>query len=129
MSTPLNAALSLAAVGVGGATGAMLRYAVGLAASRFTFGQSFPLGTLLVNWLGCLAIGLLAWMWVDPSARWKLLLVTGVLGGFTTFSAFALETATMIDRRQFAMAAGYVLLTNAGCIGLAMLGMRFLRPG
>ncbi len=83
----------------GGGTGAVLRYAVGLWVEART-GPAFPWGTLTVNVAGCFAIGVLATLadehaWITPAAR--LLLVTGLLGGFTTFSTFGLETWELVE--------------------------------
>jgi CrcB protein len=99
---------------VGGGLGAVLRFALGswvLARA----GEGFPWGTLAVNWLGCLAIGLVAaLMAATPHApALRLFLVTGVLGGFTTFSAFGLETFELLadgeSGRAFLYVGGSVL--------------------
>ena len=94
-------------VAMGGALGSLGRYAVGLAATWA--GTSFPLGTLLVNVLGCFLIGLaLAAGWASDQPL-RLLLVTGFLGGFTTFSAFGGETIEL-----FRAAAPARALLNIG---------------
>lgn len=114
-------------VGVGGLLGANARYAVGrLTAERF--GTSFPVGTLLVNLSGAFVIGVLVTMLTarvaDPA--WRLLLVTGFLGGYTTFSAYSLEVVTLLLAGRWGTAAGYALASNLaalfacwGGIGLA----------
>ena len=92
--------------GVGGA----LRHGVNLAAFRLV-GGGFPYGTLTVNIAGSLCMGLLAgWfaLRADPGQTWRLFLTTGVLGGFTTFSAFSLDTALLYERGQVGLAALYV---------------------
>lgn len=93
---------------VGGGIGAMLRYAIGRAA--VLLGWAPPLGTLAVNVAGCLAMGLLAGWFArgagSDSAR--LFLLTGVLGGFTTFSAFGLDALTLWQRGAGGQAAVYV---------------------
>lgn len=110
-------------VAAGGALGSVLRYAVSvlLAAS---LGPGFPWGTLAVNVLGSAAIGALAGLGVEGG--WRLLLVTGLLGGFTTFSAFSLETALLWERGWW-LALLYVLASVAlGLAGFA-LGYGMLR--
>ena len=80
-------------------------------------GAGFPWGTLAVNAIGSLAIGALAGADVEGGAR--LLLVTGVLGGFTTFSAFSLDALTLWERGQASLAAAYV----AGSVILSLAGI------
>ncbi len=105
-------------VALGGGIGAWLRFAVG----RLVEVSAFPLATLLVNVSGSFAMGLLAgWLARHGTGgeSWRLLLGVGLLGGFTTFSAFSLELALMIERDQMALAAGYVLASVlAGVLGL-----------
>ena len=107
---------SLALVAAGGATGSVVRYITSVLAIEW-LGAAFPWGTLAVNALGSLVIGALAGADIEGEAR--LLLVTGFLGGFTTFSAFSLE-ATMLWSRSPALSAGYVaasiLLGGAFCL-------------
>lgn len=79
---------------IGAAAGGVLRYAIGTAVMQ-RFGGRFPLGTLAVNVTGCFLIGILMTLFTDrPAAHpnWRLLLVTGVLGGYTTFSSFGWES-------------------------------------
>ncbi len=111
--------MRLLLIAAGGAVGSVLRYALALATQHWA-GRAFPLGTLIVNVLGCFAIGLLSvWLdrlpWATPDVRFAL--VTGVLGGFTTFSAFALETEELIRAHSYAAAVLNVLLSV--CLGLA----------
>ncbi len=96
-------------VAIGGGAGAMLRYLAGLALPPLANG--FPLGTFAVNVAGGLAMGLLAgWLLKGGGGEpARLLLGTGLLGGFTTFSAFSLELATMAQRGALGLAAGYAL--------------------
>ena len=102
--------------GIGGA----LRHGVNLAAVRL-FGQGFPFGTLIVNVLGSFLIGVLAGYFAHRtglSQHLRLFLTTGILGGFTTFSAFSLDAALLVERNSHALAAGYVLAS----VGLAVAG-------
>ena len=102
MSVSLSGVLLVA---LGGAVGSVARYLVSVAALA-TLGAGFPWGTLAVNILGSAAIGVAAGMGIEGQQR--LLLVTGVLGGFTTFSAFSLETGALFERSPL-LAVLYVL--------------------
>ena len=104
-------------VAVGGAVGATARYGVTILAGRLT---TLPLGTLAVNVIGSAAIGALGGLGV--SGEWRLLLVTGVLGGFTTFSAFSLETG-LLWQRAWWLSAVYVAASVA--LGLAAFALCF----
>jgi len=112
--------MSLFLVAIGGAAGAMLRYLVSL----LFMGMGWPWGTLLVNVLGCLTMGTLAGMGLSPQQR--LLWMTGVLGGFTTFSAFSLETAALWERAHWEGVA-YVALTLALSLAAFAGGMWLAR--
>jgi CrcB protein len=118
-------------VGFGGAVGSMARYGVGLAAARITSGSAWPWATLTVNVVGGLLMGLLVgWMAQKGGAdqeNIRVLAGVGVLGGFTTFSAFSLETALMIERRQYGLAAAYVGLSVVIAIGALMAGLLIAR--
>lgn len=97
-------------VAAGGAIGSALRHLVGLWSLR-QFGPSFPWGTLMVNVTGSLLIGILAEAIArhfGASLEMRLFLMTGILGGYTTFSAFSLDAITLIERGQPAIAALYV---------------------
>lgn len=108
-------------VTLGGAIGASARYGVGLAAARL-FGTGFPWGTLTVNVLGGLAMGLLVGAFGHDRAK-VLLLGTGVLGGFTTFSAFSLETVLMLERGAFGLAGLYVAASVLAAMAALMIGL------
>jgi len=112
-------------VALGGAAGASARYGVGLVAARL-FGTSFPWGTLTVNVLGGLAMGLLAGLFGADRTR-MLLLGVGVLGGFTTFSSFSLETVLMIERGAVAAAGAYAAASVALSIGALVAGLALAR--
>jgi fluoride exporter len=108
---------------LGGGIGAAARHGVNLGAARM-FGFAFPWGTLIVNIAGSLAMGLLAgWLALKAGAGWsqhtRLFLATGILGGFTTFSAFSLDAALLYQRSEVALAAGYV----AASVLLSILGL------
>ena len=114
-------------VAVGGAIGSVLRYGLGRLLMHGAPVQAFPYGTLAVNLLGCLAIGLVAEFLLlqrilAPQPR--LLLQTGILGGFTTFSAFGLETVLMLRREQWLTAAIYVSTSVFGGLLAVWLGMK-----
>jgi CrcB protein len=101
---------NLLLVAAGGAVGASARHLVGLATLR-VFGSGFPVGTMVVNIVGCLAMGILVGLFatrIQGSQALRLLLATGFLGGFTTFSAFSLDFTVLWDRGQIALAIGYV---------------------
>ncbi|MEN8721494.1 MAG: fluoride efflux transporter CrcB [Alphaproteobacteria bacterium] len=118
-------------VGLGGGLGAMLRFATVNQAARL-LGAGFPFGTMAVNVIGSLLIGLLAGLILHrlPSEvmsvdQWRALLVTGFLGGFTTFSAFSLDALSLWERREVMAAASYIggsviLSILAVVIGLAL---------
>lgn len=95
-------------VAAGGAIGALLRYAVVQLASQLQ-GYNFPFGTILVNVAGSLAIGLLMARYThSDSEAARLFFVTGVLGGFTTFSAFSWDALQMLQRGQMGAAFFYI---------------------
>ncbi len=108
---------------LGGGVGSMARYGLNLALARPA--GAWPWATFTANVAGGLLMGLLAG-WLAQGAdgeRWRLLLGVGVLGGFTTFSAFSLETALMIERRDLAQAAAYSLGSVALCVAAVFLGL------
>ncbi len=95
-------------VALGGALGASLRYLTGIATLRL-MGPGFPWGTLTVNVLGSFAMGVLVVTLAHLGGnRFAPLLMTGLLGGFTTFSAFSLDAVTLYERGEVALAGGYV---------------------
>jgi len=118
----MNWPLALAVAG-GSAAGGLLRWTIGLWLNGRWAG--FPLGTLLVNCLGGLLIGAaLAWFEQVPNEWARLLLVTGFLGGLTTFSAFSVESLLLLLRGQWALAAGHTLAHVLGALACAALGFR-----
>jgi len=114
-------------VGLGGFVGAVARHALGGWVLQLAGPARFPAGTFAVNVLGCLAMGLLAgavarWEVFGPGTR--LLLFTGVLGGFTTFSAFGLEATQLIRRGEFWVAAVYAGSSVVLGIAAVWVGIR-----
>ena len=108
---------------VGAGIGGALRHGVNLAAARL-FGAGVPAGTFVVNVLGSFVMGLLAGYFAYRTGinqHVRLFLTTGILGGFTTFSTFSLDTALLVERHAFALAAGYVI----GSVGLGLAGLFF----
>jgi len=118
-------------VAAGGALGAVARYGVGAFAFRLFPASTWPWGTLAVNTVGGLLMGLvtgwLAFRGGLNSESIRLFAAVGVLGGFTTFSAFSLETALMIERRQFAMAWSYIALSVVLSIAALFVGLMVAR--
>ena len=111
--------------GIGGA----LRHGANVGAARL-FGYGFPLGTLFVNLAGSFAMGLLAGYFAyrtGVSQHMRLFLTTGVLGGFTTFSAFSLDTAVLIERHAYGQAAAYVLTSVIISIAAVFVGLALFR--
>ena len=109
-------------VAAGGAFGSVCRYLVGVWTLR-RFGPAFPWGTLAVNLVGCFAIGLLTEIITrrfNGSAELRLLLVTGFLGGFTTFTAFSLDAISLVERGAHGGAMVY-LVASVGVSLLAVL--------
>jgi fluoride exporter len=123
--------VNLLLVFLGGGSGAVARYLFGMGYVRAVGpNQPWP-GTFFINVLGGLLMGLLvgalAWKGIGGQERWQLLLAVGVLGGFTTFSSFSLETVMMIERRAYGLATGYVLASVLVSIVAVMLGLAVTR--
>ena len=117
------------AVAIGGAFGALARHGVSTAAAA-AFGPRFPLGTLAVNVAGSFAMGWLfalfaERMQVTPEVR--LIVMTGFLGAFTTFSTFSVETLALLQAGRWLAGAANVLLGVALCLGAAWLGTLLVR--
>ena len=116
-------------VAMGGAIGSVARYLLSGWTLHHTVDWRFPLGTFLVNVIGCFAVGVLGGLVVkhdlfSPDAR--LFLFTGIAGGFTTFSAFGLETFYLLRRSEVLVAGGYVLASVV--VGLLLLWAGFVIP-
>ncbi len=113
--------LQILAVSIGAALGALSRWIAGLWLNAQWAG--FPLGTLLVNCGGGLLIGMaLAWFERTPNEMLRLLLVTGFLGGLTTFSSFSGESLVLLHRGQYAMAVVHSAAHLFGSLAFAALG-------
>ena len=114
---------------LGGGLGAMLRHGVNLGTARW-LGPAFPYGTLLVNISGSFVMGLLAGYFAfkgDVSQHWRLFLATGVLGGYTTFSAFSLDAVLLWERNEILLSAAYVLASVALSVGGLIVGLLIAR--
>ncbi|MDR3510818.1 MAG: fluoride efflux transporter CrcB [Caulobacteraceae bacterium] len=122
--------LELVLVFLGGGTGSIARYLVGMQTLRL-FGSGWPYGTFTVNVVGGFLmgslVGFLAHRGGVDQDRWRVLLGVGVLGGFTTFSAFSVEVALMIERRAYANAAGYVAASFLLAITAVFVGLSVSR--
>jgi fluoride exporter len=122
--------LPILLVMAGGAVGAGFRYHIGNVALA-NLGPAFPWGTWLVNLLGGLLMGILAGTLVrytqSQGEPLRLFLGVGVLGGFTTFSAFSLETANMLMRGQAVAAAAYAVSSVAGSVLMLFVGLLLVR--
>ncbi len=120
--------LKLLLIALGGAVGAVLRYLLGVAIGPHDIAAArFPTATAIINIVGCLAIGFLATA-IRPGGLWemreeyRLGLVIGVLGGFTTFSTFGRETFALMESQYYGLAGAYVVVSNAGGLAAVWLG-------
>jgi CrcB protein len=114
---------------LGGGLGAAIRHGVNLGAARL-LGTAFPYGTLLINITGSFIMGLVAAYFAfkgDASQHWRLFLTTGILGGYTTFSAFSLDVALLYERGELGLAALYVIASVAISIIGLFAGMALVR--
>jgi CrcB protein len=105
----------------GGGLGASLRHAVNMACAK-GLGTAFPYGTFIINISGSTVMGLIAGYLAfkgEATQHWRLFLMTGILGGYTTFSAFSLDTALLYERGEVSLAALYVL----GSVGVSIAGL------
>jgi CrcB protein len=118
--------LSVAAVSLGAVVGALARWGAGLWLNARWVG--FPLGTLFVNCLGGLLIGMaLFWLQRWPNELLRLLVVTGLLGGFTTFSSFSAESLIMLQRGELLLAFAHTMAHVVGSLAAAAIGFWIAR--
>ena len=106
---------------LGGGLGAALRHGINIAVARM-LGAGFPYATFFINVTGSFVMGLIAAWFAfkgDASQHWRLFFTTGILGGYTTFSAFSLDTAVLYERGELGLAAVYV----AGSVVLSIAGL------
>jgi CrcB protein len=112
-------------VALGSAIGGALRHGVNVGAARL-MGTGWPYGTFTVNVVGSLAMGVIAGYFAlkgNVSQRWLLFLTTGILGGFTTFSAFSLDVSLLIERGRSGAVASYLLGSVALSVAALFLGL------
>ncbi len=106
---------------IGGGLGSCLRHAVNVICPRF-LGTNFPYHTFIINITGSTIMGLVAGYLAfkgDAAQSWRLFLMTGILGGYTTFSAYSLDSAVLYERGEIGLAALYVV----GSVVLSILGL------
>jgi CrcB protein len=116
-------------VALGGAVGSIARYLMASSVQTAT-GWNFPIGTVLVNILGCFLIGILYVLLVarpDPKHELRALLIVGVMGGFTTFSSFSLETVTLAMNGNYGGATLNVVVSVVACLVGTVLGIALAR--
>jgi CrcB protein len=114
-------AMNYVLVFIGGGLGASLRHTINLVSARI-LGTAFPYHTFIINVTGSIVMGLIAGYLAfkgEASQPWRLFLMTGVLGGYTTFSAFSLDTALLYERGELGLAMAYVL----GSVVLSIAGL------
>lgn len=122
----MNQTLAIAA---GGALGALLRFWVSSGVYA-VLGRGFPYGTLAVNVLGSLLMGLLYILMLERlalGAEWRAFALVGLLGAFTTFSTFSIETLTLIEQADYFKAVANALVSVVACVGAAFIGVMLAR--
>lgn len=126
---PGFALLDILIVAIGGAIGASIRHLVNIASVRIV-GLGFPWGTLVINVAGCFAMGVFIEVLArrfNASNEIRLFVATGILGGFTTFSAFSLDFAVLWERGAAVPAIGYALASVVGSLASVFLGLWLAR--
>ncbi len=119
----------LALIAVGGALGALLRFAIASGAAA-VFGRGFPYGTLIVNVLGSCLIGMLYVLLTErilAAPGWRALLIVGLLGALTTFSTFSIETLQLVESGALARAGANVAANVLLCLAACWLGLTLVR--
>ncbi|WP_066567111.1 fluoride efflux transporter CrcB [Snodgrassella sp. CFCC 13594] len=115
---------SIAAIALGGAIGSVLRWLLGNALNSFN--PNLPYGTLTANWVGAYIIGVAMAFFANLpslSPEWRLFIITGFLGGLTTFSTFSAESVTLLQSQRFGWAALHIALHLGGSLLLTTLGI------
>lgn len=115
----------VAAIAAGGAIGAVLRFWLSTAVYQL-LGRSFPYGTLAVNVIGSLAMGLLFVLFTERMSlgpEWRAAILIGLLGSFTTFSTFSIETLNLVEQAYYLKALLNVIVSVVACIGAAWSGV------
>ncbi|MBX3356280.1 MAG: CrcB family protein [Phycisphaeraceae bacterium] len=109
----------------GAGVGGLLRWGIGAGVTRL-LGSGFPFGTVAVNVAGCALAGYAHGALHDSAIReeYRTALFVGLLGGFTTFSAFSRDTIMLLEERQYWLASAHVIIANILCLGSAFLGMK-----
>jgi len=114
---------------IGGGLGSSLRHTLNVVCAR-AFGTAFPYHTFIINITGSIVMGLIAGYLAfkgEASQPWRLFLMTGILGGYTTFSAFSLDAATLVERGEVGLALVYVLGSVAFSIAGLFAGLALVR--
>jgi fluoride exporter len=125
----VGSAASYFLVFFGGGLGAMLRHLINISCAR-CMGTAFPYGTFIINVTGSTVMGLIAGYLAfkgEASQHWRLFIMTGILGGYTTFSTFSLDTVLLYERGELALAALYVIGSAALSIGGLLAGLALIR--
>lgn len=121
--------MTIVAIAAGGALGSVLRYLLSAGTQQWV-GRAFPLGTLLVNVMGCCAIGVLCVWLIERGSvgeAWRSFWMVGVLGGFTTFSTFSLDAFELVQDGHMGRAVAYVVASFVLCLAGTVLGVTFAR--
>jgi CrcB protein len=125
----MNSLASYLIVFLGGGVGAAFRHGINVAGLR-TMGPDFPYATMFINITGSIIMGMVAAYFAfkgDASQHWRLFLTTGILGGYTTFSAFSLDAALLYERDQYWLAAVYILGSVIVSIAGLFAGLALVR--
>jgi CrcB protein len=121
--------MKLLLIGLGGFVGTLFRYWITDLVSR-RYGETFPMGTLLVNAIGCLLVGVFFYLLSDrilTNSTTRAVIFIGLLGGFTTFSSYGLQTFTLLRDGEMFLALVNVLASNILCVFLVWLGYTLAR--